>query len=100
LIILEPTINPVGIFLKELPFKNNLIQLQTDDVLYMFSDGYEDQFNGKTGEKFKIKRFRELLLLIYKEDCDKQKQILEDEFYKWKGDYEQIDDILVMGLKI
>ena len=100
LIILEPTINPVGIFLKELPFKNNLFQLQTDDVLYMFSDGYEDQFNGKTGEKFKIKRFRELLLSIYKEDCDKQKQILEDEFYKWKGEYEQIDDILVMGLKI
>ncbi len=100
IIILNPTINPVGIFLKELPFKNNLFQLKKDDVLYLFSDGYEDQFNGKTGEKFKIKRFRELLLKIYKEDCKTQKQILEEEFYNWKGDYEQIDDVLILGLKI
>lgn len=100
LIVLEPTFNPVGIFLKEIPFKNNTFQLQPNDVIYLFSDGFEDQFNGKTGEKYKIKRFRELLLSIYKEDCDKQKQILEDEFYKWKGDYNQIDDVLVMGLKV
>jgi len=100
IIILKPTINPVGIFLKELPFKNNLFQLENDDALYLFSDGYEDQFNGKTGEKFKIKRFRDLLLSIYKYDCDKQKQILEETFYEWKGDYEQIDDVLILGLKI
>ncbi len=100
IIILKPTINPVGIFLKELPFKNNVFQLQKDDILYMFSDGYEDQFNGKTGEKFKIKRFRELLLSIHNENGEKQKRILEKNFIDWKGDYEQIDDVLILGLKI
>ncbi len=100
LIILEPTINPVGIFLKELAFENKLFQLQEGDLLYLFSDGFEDQFNGKTGKKFKIKQFRELLLSIYNEPCSKQKQILEDTFYSWKGNYNQIDDVLIMGLKV
>ncbi|RLD52001.1 MAG: hypothetical protein DRI94_04425 [Bacteroidetes bacterium] len=100
IIILTPTINPVGIFLKELPFKNNVFQLHADDVLYLFSDGYEDQFNGKTGKKFKLKQFRELLLSVHKKTGQEQKQILEDTFLEWKGNYEQIDDVLVMGLKI
>ena len=100
LIILKPTINPVGIFLKELPFKNYFFQLKKNDAVYMFSDGFEDQFNGITGEKFKIKRFRELLLKIYKEDCETQKRILQDEFFKWKGNYEQIDDVLIVGFKV
>jgi len=100
LIILKPTINPVGIFLKELPFKNQLFQLQKGDLLYLFSDGFEDQFNGKTGEKFKLKRFRELLLSINNETCKNQKQILEDTFYSWKGTYEQIDDVLIVGLRV
>ena len=100
LIILEPTINPVGVFLKELPFKNQLFQLREGDMLYLFSDGFEDQFKDKTGEKFKIKRFRELLLSINKETGEKQKQILEETFYSWKGEYEQIDDVLIVGLKI
>ncbi len=100
LIILNPTINPVGIFLKELPFKNQIFQLQKGDLLYLFSDGFEDQFNGKTGEKFKIKRFRELLISISNETCEKQKQLLEDTFYSWKGSYEQIDDVLIVGLRV
>ncbi len=98
--VLEPTINPVGIFIKEIPFKNNSIQLQKDDIIYMFSDGYVDQFNGLTGEKFKIKRFRELLLSIAEKTMEEQKQILENTFNNWKGDSKQIDDILIVGLKI
>ncbi|NPA68572.1 MAG: SpoIIE family protein phosphatase, partial [Chlorobi bacterium] len=100
LILFEPTVNPVGVFLKELPFKNHLFQLMPGDMLYLFSDGFEDQFNGKTGEKFKLKRFRELLLKIYKKSCIRQKQILEKIFEDWKGDCEQIDDVLILGLRI
>jgi len=100
LTVLEPTINPVGIFIKEIPFKNNFVQLQKDDKIYMFSDGYVDQFNGKTGEKFKIIRFRELLLSITDKTMSEQKEILEKTFYDWKGTYEQIDDILILGIKI
>ncbi len=98
--VIEPTVNPVGIFIKEIPFKNNIIQLQKDDIIYMFSDGYVDQFNGKTGEKFKVKRFRELLLSISDKSMYEQKQILENTFKEWKADAKQIDDILIVGLKI
>ncbi len=99
-IVLNPTINPVGIFIKEIPFKNNTFQLRKNDVIYMFSDGYIDQFNGETGEKFKVKRFRKLLLSINSKPMLEQKQILENTFLNWKANSEQIDDILILGLRI
>jgi ligand-binding sensor domain-containing protein/serine phosphatase RsbU (regulator of sigma subunit) len=98
--ILEPTINPVGIFIKELPFVNHQYQLEKNDVLYLFSDGFVDQFNGKTGEKYKIGRFRELLISISENDLSSQKEVLKETFMKWKAGSEQIDDVLVMGFKI
>ncbi|MCF6366532.1 MAG: SpoIIE family protein phosphatase [Bacteroidales bacterium] len=100
LTIFNPTINPVGIFIKEIPFKNEQFQLQKNDILYMFSDGYVDQFNGKTGEKFKIKQFRDLLLSISEKTMKEQKQILENTFIEWKANSAQIDDILIAGIKI
>jgi len=99
-VVLKPTINPVGIFIKEIPFKNNIFQLKKGDVIYMFSDGYVDQFNGRTGEKFKVKRFRELLLSITNKPMIEQKQILQNSFLEWKADSDQIDDILILGLRI
>ncbi len=100
LIILKPTINPVGIFIKERPFENHKFQLEKEDLLYMFSDGFVDQFNGETGEKFKIKRFRESLISNSGKPMSDQKQILEDTYNNWKGESEQIDDILILGVKI
>jgi len=100
IIVLNPTFNPVGIFIKEIPFKNNMFQLQKDDILYMFSDGYVDQFKEETGEKFKVKRFRDLLININSQPLKRQKLILNAINNKWKGNSEQIDDILVVGLKI
>ncbi len=100
LIKLKATRNPVGIYIKEKPFENHEMQLQEGDRLYMFSDGYIDQFGGENNEKFMTKNFQNLLLDIYDKPMAEQKQILEETFIDWMGDYEQVDDIVVLGFKI
>jgi len=97
---IKATRNPIGIYLKEKPFKNNEIQLQKNDMLFMFSDGYADQFGGKKATKFKSKNFKELLLLVSDKSVSEQKQILNNTFEEWRGNIEQVDDVLVVGLKI
>ncbi len=81
-------------------FTNNEIEILDGDCLYMFSDGYPDQFGGPDGRKFMSKRFRELLFEIHEKPIKEQKQILEQTLEDWIGENEQIDDILVMGLKL
>ena len=100
LIELEPDPMPIGIYIKEEQFKNNEIQLKPNDCLYFFSDGFIDQFGGKKNNKFMKARFNELLLEIYKKPMPEQKNILEKTFYDWKGSNFQIDDVLVMGIRI
>lgn len=100
LIQLKADRQPIGIHILEKEFTNHSFQLQKDDCLYSFSDGYVDQFGGETGEKFKAKRFKELLLSVQGKSMDEQKRILEQNFIKWKRDIAQIDDVLVMGIKI
>lgn len=80
-------------------FKSHKIYLQKDDVIYLFSDGYADQFGGPDGKKFKYRRFRHLLLTIHKHSMEKQKAILDASIEEWKGDIDQVDDILVIGIK-
>lgn len=90
-----------GSFDEELPkFTNHEFDLQKGDVLYTFSDGYPDQFGGHDGRKFMVKKFRELLLEIHQNPIEDQEQILDDILEKWRGKEEQVDDILVMGVKI
>jgi serine phosphatase RsbU (regulator of sigma subunit) len=99
--IIEGDKMPIGVNRKEDSFTNHKIQLEKGDTLYMFSDGYADQFGGTMGRKFLIKRFKQLLQTIHTEPIAKQKEILEKEFNNWKGDdYEQVDDILILGLRI
>ena len=100
LIVIKPTRNPIGIYLKEKPFKNEEFDMQKGDLLYMFSDGYADQFGGEKGMKLKSNNFKKLLLSVSENPISKQKQILDSEFEKWRGEHEQIDDVLVMGIKI
>ena len=90
-----------GNFDEELPkFTNHEMELQKGDVLYTFSDGYPDQFGGPDGRKFMLKKFRELLLKIHKNPIEEQEKILEDILEEWRGKEEQIDDIIVIGVKI
>ena len=81
-------------------YTNNEMQMHTGDMIYLFSDGYADQFGGPAGKKFKYNRFRELLLKIHSLPVAQQKEILKTEFLSWKGALEQVDDILVIGMRV
>jgi serine phosphatase RsbU (regulator of sigma subunit) len=82
-------------------FTNHVIHVVKGDMIYMFSDGYYDQFGGENGEdKFLPFRFRDLLLEINREKADKQSDLMEKRFLAWKGTHEQTDDILVLGFRI
>lgn len=93
---------PIGEFLGEekQSFTNNVVQLNEGETIYIFSDGYADQFGGPKGKKFMFKRFRELLLSIQEKSMDEQRSILNREIDIWRGDLEQVDDIIVIGLRV
>jgi len=91
---------PIGKFDNPEPYTTHNIELQKGDSIYIFSDGYADQFGGEEGKKLKTSNFKKLLLSIQNETMDKQKQLLEDAFEKWKGDIEQLDDVCVIGVRI
>jgi len=91
---------PIGIHIIEKDFTTKKVQLKKDDIIYAFSDGYADQFGGKDGGKLKTKKFKELIVSISDKPMKKQKVALEHFFDKWRGDNEQLDDVLVIGMKI
>ncbi|MBN1990049.1 MAG: SpoIIE family protein phosphatase [Bacteroidales bacterium] len=80
-------------------FTNNIIQIEPDDMLYIFTDGYVDQFGGPEGKKYKFRRFRHLLLNIHTLPVEQQRQILYESINEWRGNLEQVDDILIVGLR-
>lgn len=89
---------PVGInAVTEETFTNNYFEIQKNDRIYMFSDGYPDQFGGPFGKKFKYRPFKQLLLDIHKSKMTEQQAVLKDTIETWMNGQEQIDDILVMG---
>jgi ligand-binding sensor domain-containing protein/serine phosphatase RsbU (regulator of sigma subunit) len=81
-------------------FKNHVIPMQDGDSIYIFSDGYADQFGGPDGKKYKYRKFQHLLLAINQLPMEKQHELLEKSIMRWKGDLDQVDDILVIGIKI
>ena len=91
---------PIAIYERMREFTNHEIAIEKKDLFYFFSDGYEDQFGGPDGKKFKTRRFRELLVEISSEPMQEQKDILEKRFEEWKGDQDQVDDIVVVGVRI
>ena len=92
---------PIGIYEQEpRPFTTHAIPLQRGDTLYMFSDGYADQLGGSRRKTYRVMNFRKLLLEIRSMDMESQRRILLDRHREWKGDAEQIDDILVIGVRI
>jgi phosphoserine phosphatase RsbU/P len=81
-------------------FKNNEIDLIEGDCLYISSDGYADQFGGPENKKFMFRRFEELLLEIHSQPMELQKEILQNRLNEWRGKNDQVDDILVIGIKV
>lgn len=97
----KATKNSIGADVKDTKiFVNNTLQLQKNDCIYLFTDGYADQFGGVNDKKYNYKRFKELLLRIHKLSMDEQRQIIEQEFVAWKRNKEQVDDILVIGIRV
>jgi serine phosphatase RsbU (regulator of sigma subunit) len=84
---------------KQKEFTKHEIALEKDDTIYIFSDGYPDQFGGLDNRKFTSKQFKELLVRIQTYSLEEQKNILKREFDIWKGAYKQMDDVMVIGLK-
>lgn len=91
---------PVGInAIEEESFNNHILQLKPGDTVYIFSDGYADQFGGPKNKKFKYGPMKELLIQISNRSMEAQKNQLDQTIETWKGDEPQIDDILVFGIK-
>lgn len=92
---------PISIHEKQnLPFASHSLQLHREDKLYLFSDGYVDQFGWRTGKKFKHAQFKQILLELSDVPIEAQKSVLEKTLNGWIGDLEQVDDIMILGLKI
>ena len=101
LIEYKPDKIPVGIYHGELkPFSLQTINLLKNDIVYIFTDGYADQFGGEKGKKFKYQQLKELLLTNAHLSMQEQKMFLNSAIEKWKGNLEQVDDILIIGIKI
>lgn len=81
-------------------FTFNELQLEKGDMIYTFTDGYGDQFGGPEGKKFKHKNLRDVLLEVAPLPINKQKEIVANRFEDWKGDLEQVDDVLVIGVRV
>jgi len=94
------TRQPIGKFFHAKNFETHEINLDKGDCIYLFSDGFADQFGGPKGKKYKSKPFKNFLLSISPKSMDEQKSLLENEFEAWKGNLEQIDDICILGVKI
>lgn len=91
---------PIGYFTNQHPFTTGNFALEPGDVIYTFTDGYADQFGGPAGKKFKYKQLEQLLVANYNKPMQVQKEKLNEAIENWMKDYEQIDDILVIGYKV
>lgn len=98
--ILKPDKQPIAVYFREKNFTTHNYQLQKNDCLYSFSDGYSDQFGGENNSKFLTKNLKKLLISISDKKMNEQKEILENKFTSWKGNSEQTDDVIIIGVRI
>lgn len=96
----KPCKQPVGVHLRQTPFQCHLYQLEKGDLVYLFTDGFADQFGGKLGKKYKYKPFQHLILKNAGLDMGIQKEKFDEELNDWMQSYEQIDDVCIMGVKV
>jgi serine phosphatase RsbU (regulator of sigma subunit) len=90
---------PVGKGERLEPFKLNEIQIQKGDTLYLYTDGYADQFGGPKGKKYKYKQLNEQLLAVSSLQLADQSKALIQNFENWKGNLEQVDDVCLIGIR-
>ncbi|TND08460.1 MAG: methyl-accepting chemotaxis protein [Bacteroidetes bacterium] len=97
---LRPDKQPIGKYEFRKPFTHQEVQLHKGDCVYLFSDGYADQFGGPRGKKYKYKTLQAALIANSQESMPLQLMTLNRQFEEWKGELEQVDDVCVMGIKI
>lgn len=98
--VIPPDKQPIGLYAAAKKYTNHTIKLNKGDSIYLFSDGFVDQFGGNNGKKFKYSRFRDLIKSSQSESMKEQGRLIESEFNKWKGDLEQLDDVCVIGIRV
>jgi serine phosphatase RsbU (regulator of sigma subunit) len=91
---------PIGFIQKRIPFTNYLMDIKKGDMIYIFSDGYADQFGGPNGKKFKYRNLKNMLLEINTFPAEKQKDLIQDALKSWQGMHDQVDDICVIGIRV
>lgn len=96
----KPDKQPIGKYAEPRPFTNHTLSLEPGEVIYIFSDGYADQFGGPRGKKFKYSTLKELLLSIQDRSMEQQRVILEQRFREWQGELEQVDDVCIIGVRV
>ncbi|MGZ4091104.1 MAG: tetratricopeptide repeat protein, partial [Bacteroidia bacterium] len=97
---LEADKMPVGLGERKEGFKLHSISAEKEQTLYLYTDGYADQFGGPKGKKFKYRPLNDLLCSISSLPMKEQKKILEKEFESWKGNMEQVDDVCIIGIRL
>ncbi|MGZ3932336.1 MAG: tetratricopeptide repeat protein [Bacteroidia bacterium] len=97
---IKPTKQAIGKVDNPVPFQTHTLMLKPTDLIYIFTDGYADQFGGPNGKKFKYKQFSDLIEANHRQSLSDQKEILVDAFEDWMGDLEQVDDVCIIGFKI
>ncbi|MEO9533547.1 MAG: tetratricopeptide repeat protein [Crocinitomicaceae bacterium] len=96
----KATKRPIGKNAIDTPFVNSTFELSSGDMIYLFTDGYADQFGGEKNKKFKYKTLKNLLIQIANKPVDQQKAILNQTFNQWKGGIEQVDDVCISGIRV
>ncbi len=96
---IKGTKQAVGHVYDVIPFQTHELSMNSGDTIYIFSDGYADQFGGERGKKYKNANFKKLLLSIADKPMDEQKNLINTEFEQWKGNLEQLDDVCVIGVR-
>lgn len=91
---------PVGNYENQHPFTNHTVSLTPGDTIYLFSDGFADQFGGAKGKKLKASQFKSICIDTASNEMDEQGKKIDQYFMDWKGEYEQIDDVCVIGVQI
>jgi tetratricopeptide (TPR) repeat protein len=97
---IAPNKQSIGKTERPLPFTTHTVELRKGDILYLFTDGYADQFGGPKGKKFKYKSLKELLYRANDLPMKEQKEVLYNTLSTWKGELEQVDDICVIGVRV
>ncbi|MCX6297391.1 MAG: SpoIIE family protein phosphatase, partial [Bacteroidetes bacterium] len=100
LIEYKPTKQAIGKVDTPVPFITHTIQLQENDVIYAFTDGYADQFGGEKGKKFKLSSLQKLILSISHLPMNEQYKAVEETLKNWQGNIDQVDDILIIGIRV